>query len=112
MSFLRWFLQRITGLLLVACLGTHTVILHFTGHSPVDMNVVHDRLKDSFWLVFYIVFLSSTLLHGLNGVYEIVDDYKPSHGVQILLGIILWGAGLIALLWGVYVLVAWRNVII
>lgn len=112
MSFLRWFLQRITGLLLAVCLITHTVIIHFSSHSPIDVNVVHDRLKDTFWLVFYIIFLSSTLFHGLNGFYEVIDDYKPSHGVQILLGIILWGTGLIALLWGVYVLASWRNIVI
>ncbi|MEW6026969.1 MAG: succinate dehydrogenase, hydrophobic membrane anchor protein [Planctomycetota bacterium] len=110
MSFVRWFLQRITGLLLVACLGAHTIILHFTGHSPVDINVVHDRLKDSFWLVFYIVFLASTLFHGLNGLYEVIEDYKPSRSVQSLLGIACWCAGFVALVWGVYVLMAWRNI--
>ena len=124
---MRWLLQRITGLLLAACLITHTVIIHFSGHSPVDMNVVHDRLKDNFWLIFYAVFLGSTLFHGLNGFYEVIDDYKlplkrdgkgrvlsdpSSHRLQALLGVVLWGVGLIALAWGVYVLVQWHNLAI
>ena len=112
MSFIRWLLQRITGLLLAVCLITHTVVIHFSGHSPVDMTVVHDRLKDNFWLVFYAVFLGATLFHGLNGFYEVIDDYKPGHRLQALLAVVLWGVGLVALAWGVYVLVQWHNMII
>jgi len=112
MSFLRWVSQRLTGLILVLGLGTHTIIIHFSGHSPVDVNVVQERLKDTFWLLFYVVFLGATLFHGLNGLYEVIDDYKPSRGLQILLSIMMWCAGLVALIWGLIVLVAWRNLII
>ncbi|MBI5777843.1 MAG: hypothetical protein HZA49_00105 [Planctomycetes bacterium] len=112
MSFIRWLLQRITGLLLVLGLGTHTIVIHFSGHSPIDVNVVHDRLKDTFWLVFYIVFLAATLFHGLNGFYEVIDDYKPSQRLRALLGLALWGIGLLALVWGIYVLMAWSNLVI
>jgi succinate dehydrogenase hydrophobic anchor subunit len=109
MSFLRWVLQRLTGLLLVLGLGTHTIVIHFSGHSPIDVNVVQDRLKDVFWLVFYVVFLAATLFHGLNGVYEVIDDYKPGRSFRIFVSIILWGAGLLALVWGLIVLMKWHN---
>ena len=112
MSFIRWLLQRLTGLILVLGLGTHTIIIHFSGHSPVDVNVVHERLKDTFWLLFYVVFLGATLFHGLNGLYEVIDDYKPSRGLQIFLGVMMWCAGCAALIWGLIVLMAWRNVVI
>ena len=73
------------------------------------MNVVHERLKDNFWLVFYAIFLGATLFHGLNGFYEVIEDYKLNHRLQVLLGVVLWGIGLIAGAWGVYVLAQWHN---
>jgi len=69
MSLLRWFLQRLTGLILAICLIVHTVVLHFSSNSAIDFNVVAGRLVNPLWFIFYLVFLSSAIFHGLNGVY-------------------------------------------
>ncbi|MDI6732766.1 MAG: succinate dehydrogenase, hydrophobic membrane anchor protein [Planctomycetota bacterium] len=109
MSFLRWFLQRLTGLVLAVALIIHIVVLHFSGDSPVSCQAVRERLSNPLWFVFYIIFLSATLFHALNGLYEIVQDYKPSRKVNLVLTVGCLVIGLIALIWGIYVLIAWVN---
>ncbi|MFH0889026.1 MAG: succinate dehydrogenase, hydrophobic membrane anchor protein [Planctomycetota bacterium] len=107
-GFYRWFLQRFTGLLLALFLITHVVVLHFSGGSPVDFKIVVSRLANSFWLIFYVLFLTNTIFHALNGLYGVVEDYNLSRTLRLLLSVALWSIGLIAVIWGIYVLIAFR----
>lgn len=107
---LRWFLQRFTGIILSACLITHVVVIHFLGGEVIDFKSVVARIQSSaFWSVFYIVFLTSTLFHALNGVYEIIEDYKPPRWLRISVIVIFWLAGLMATYWGIMTLVEWLS---
>ena len=108
-DFYRWFLQRLTGLLLALFLITHIVVLHFSGNSPVDFKIVVSRLANPFWLIFYILFLTNTIFHALNGLYGVIEDYNPSRALRLFLSVVLWSIGLIAIIWGIYVLMVFRT---
>jgi succinate dehydrogenase hydrophobic membrane anchor protein len=112
MSFYRWLLQRLTGIFLVLFLILHIITLHFSGHSSFDYQAVQGRFQDPFWFIFYFLFLPNTLFHGLNGLYGIIEDYKPSKGLKIILAIGLWGSGIVALIWGILVMLSWRIMVI
>lgn len=106
----RWFLQRFTGIILSACLITHMVVIHFSGGEVIDFKSVLTRIQsNTFWTVFYIVFLTTTLFHALNGVYEIIEDYNPPRWLRISLAAGFWLVGMLATYWGIMTLVEWIN---
>lgn len=106
---IRWFLQRLTALILAVCLVIHIVVVHFSFAEIISFDAVARRIKaDNFWVFFYIVFLSTTLFHGLNGLYEIINDYAPSRNLRLVLAWLFWIIGILAFAWGVYVLLMFR----
>lgn len=103
-SLIRWFLQRFTGFILLVCLAIHVIVLHFAS-EPITLQFVINRIQGStFWVVFYCVFLTTTLFHGLNGLYGIIVDYAPSTVLKRILTGMFWMGGLIAFAWGTRVL--------
>lgn len=107
-SLLRWFLQRLTGFILLACLAIHVIVLHFT-HEPIKLQIVVNRIQSAtFWPIFYCIFLGATMFHGLNGLYGIIMDYAPSLTLKRVLSWSFWIIGLIAFAWGLQVLLMFR----
>lgn len=73
----RWFLQRITGLIIAIGMIIHFLILHFIDPF-IRTPQVSLRLKSIGWRSFYIFLLGALLYHALNGIWEIIIDYEPS----------------------------------
>jgi succinate dehydrogenase hydrophobic anchor subunit len=108
-SSLRWFLQRTTAVILLACLVIHVLTLHFT-KEPITFQFVINRVQDSlFWGSFYLVFLSTTLFHGLNGTYGVIMDYAPSNIIKNLTLWSFWIIGILSFFWGVRVLILFHS---
>jgi succinate dehydrogenase hydrophobic anchor subunit len=106
-----WLMQRLTGLFLAVFLFTHVKVLHwdfnFTKASTgfLDFTFVINRLHGNLgWGIFYFLFIISALFHGLNGLWAIVLDFRPSRGIQVAWLSILWAAGILTSLWGLYTL--------
>jgi succinate dehydrogenase / fumarate reductase membrane anchor subunit len=63
----------------------HLVIMHVTTDvSMTNYNFVANRYSNPFWRVYDLVLLTLALLHGLNGLRVIVDDYVRSNGWRLL----------------------------
>lgn len=108
LTLIRWFLQRLTALLLVIILVVHIIVTHFTSGS-INFETVVQRIQSSiFWLIFYSLFLLSALFHGINGVYGIIEDYAPSPNLRKVIAWFCWILGLIAFGWGLQVLLTWQ----
>lgn len=113
-SALFWLMQRLSGLILAVFLFTHVKVLHwdFNFTDPLiaptgllDFRFVIDRLSGSMpWAIFYFLFIISALYHGLNGLWAIVLDFRPSRSAQITWLALIWAAGILASLWGFYTL--------
>lgn len=104
-SVLFWLLQRVTGLFLVIFLFTHVKVLHwdfdFTTRGLLDFTFVMDRLQGNVgWSIFYFLFIISALFHGLNGLWAVVLDFRPSRIVQYVWLAVLWVAGILAAYYG------------
>ncbi|MFH1226326.1 MAG: succinate dehydrogenase, hydrophobic membrane anchor protein [Planctomycetota bacterium] len=107
---LRWFLQRFSGIILAACLMTHVIVIHLTGGEVIDFKSVLVRIHSSiFWTIFYVIFLSNTLFHALNGVYEVIEDYKPPRWLKLFIKVLFWFAGIVSLYWGLFTLWEWIS---
>jgi len=98
-----WFIQRITGILLAFFIIVHINVLHFGEKVFIDFNTVTGRLGGSFWWgAFYIIFIPVVLFHALNGIWGLVEDYRPSAGAGKTVKAILWILGIVATFYGIF----------
>jgi succinate dehydrogenase / fumarate reductase membrane anchor subunit len=105
-----WLWQRITGVFLAFFVVVHLNVLHFSQRQLIDFNVVSQRLKSSnWWVIFYVVFILAVLFHGLNGVWQIIHDYRPRPQTQKAIKVFLWIVGIIATVYAVYAITPFRQ---
>src|ERR1051326_5550179 len=75
-----WYLQRITGALLVVLLAAHFWVEHFMSRElrrgDLTYEAILGRIGNPVWQFIDIAFLLVALYHGLNGVRNIVLDYS------------------------------------
>lgn len=75
-----WYFFRWSGVVLLVLVMVHLVLMHVTTDvSSTDYNFVAGRYANPFWRVYDLVLLTLALLHGLNGLRIIVDDYVAAH---------------------------------
>lgn len=76
---LAWYMQRITGALLVPLLIAHFWVEHFMTatlmRGDLSYEVILTRIANPWWQAIDISFLLIALYHGLNGLYSIVLDF-------------------------------------
>ena len=108
---LNWYLQRITGALLVILLAAHFWVEHFMTaelqHGNLTYRTVLARVSNPLWQAIDISFLLVALYHGLSGLRNIVLDYSRvgARAVQAIT-IVLVAAGALWAYWGIE---AFRN---
>ena len=74
-----WFFMRISGLVLLFLALTHFTLTHITTDvAETDAAFVTQRWDNALWRVFDWALLFLALLHGLNGLRWIIDDYVTS----------------------------------
>ncbi len=96
-----WFIQRITGILIAFFVIVHIDVLHFGKEYLIDFHAVTQRLQSSgLWVVFYLFFIPVVLFHGLNGLWGVIQDYRPSPGTEKSVKAVLWILGVVATIYG------------
>jgi succinate dehydrogenase / fumarate reductase membrane anchor subunit len=106
-----WYLQRITGTLLVILLAAHFWVEHFMSaqmrRGDLSYEAILGRISNPVWQFVDIAFLLVALYHGLNGVRNIILDYSQiGRRVAQGLTIALAAVGLVWAWWGIE---AFRN---
>ena len=100
-----WFFQRISGLLLLFLVLAHGSITHFLQigdvqagiqDEPVVYEIVKQRLAQGFFVFFDFSLLSLALYHGLNGIRNILLEWRPTARRQRLVTTSLWIVGLVS----------------
>lgn len=76
----QWYLQRITGALLVFLLIAHFWVEHFASEQllrgDLSYEAIRGRIAQPLWQGIDIAFLLVALYHGLSGVRNILLDYS------------------------------------
>ncbi len=72
-----WFLQRLSGLVLVVLLLVHFAVLH-GGDGVVTYEKVASRLATPAWKTFDLLFLVLGIFHGMNGLLMVIRDYATA----------------------------------
>jgi succinate dehydrogenase cytochrome b556 subunit len=106
-----WYLQRITGALLVVLLAAHFWVEHFMSRElrrgDLTYEAILGRIGNPVWQFIDIAFLLVALYHGLNGVRNIVLDYsRVGRRAAQTVTVVLVGTGVIWAWWGID---AFRN---
>jgi succinate dehydrogenase / fumarate reductase, membrane anchor subunit len=72
-----WLFMRLSGILLLFLAVGHVLIMHVleTGVARVDFDFVVARWSGPFWRTWDWMMLSLSLLHGINGMRVIIQDY-------------------------------------
>ncbi len=83
-----WLFMRLSGILLLFLAVGHVLIMHVmdTGVARVDFDFVVARWTGEgavFWRTWDWMMLSLALLHGVNGVRVIAQDYIRRPGVRL-----------------------------
>ena len=106
-----WYLQRITGALLVVLLAAHFWVEHFMSaemrRGDLTYEAILHRIANPVWQFIDIAFLLVALYHGLNGLRNIILDYsRVGRRAAQALSAVLIAAGLVWAWWGIE---AFRN---
>lgn len=114
-----WLLEMVTGVLIAVLLGIHMVLMHldailgFFGvgtAEPTSWGAMIGRASQGIWVGLYIALLAFVLYHGLNGLRDIVLELTPSVKTERIVTRVIIAFGVIAFVWGSYVLVAlWAS---
>ncbi|SRR5581483_2001347 len=96
-----WWLQRITGLALVVLTVGHYILMHYNPQSGHDYGETASRLASPWFKGIYLGFITIGMYHGLQGIWNIVRDYKlkPIVGLSIFGVLVVAGIIFVAMGW-------------
>jgi len=99
-SALTWFLQRISGIMLAFFLLTHLNVHHLfhdiTTQGIINFSSVRENLSSSvWWQIFYFLFVPLVVFHGLNGLWQIIADFRLSPRASAIAKSVFWILGIL-----------------
>ncbi len=97
-----WYLQRISGAILLLALIAHFWVLHFfpPQHGEITFESVMQRLQHPVWKGIDLLFLTAGIFHGMKGVLIVVNDYLHNPRWRMFIVGLVWTAALWFLLVG------------
>jgi succinate dehydrogenase / fumarate reductase membrane anchor subunit len=98
--------MRISGLVLVFLALLHFAITHIINDvAETDAIFVGERWDNPLWRIFDWALLALALLHGLNGVRWIIDDYVRSPGKRAATKAVTYSVAFGLFAYGTFVIV-------
>lgn len=80
-----WVFMRVSGVLLLVLALGHLVIMHLIhGVEEIDFAFVATRYRNPLWRLYDWFLLMLALVHGMNGLRVLVDDYLRRPGLRVL----------------------------
>ena len=105
-----WLFMRISGIVLLALALGHWFIMHvFNSVHVIDYDFVAARYLHRFWRGYDLAMLWLALIHGLNGLRTILDDYLKGFARDVAVRI-LYVVGISFLVIGTYAIIAFKPV--
>jgi succinate dehydrogenase / fumarate reductase membrane anchor subunit len=102
-----WFFMRISGVILVFLVLIHVYVMHLIqdGVERVNFAFVAERWDNVGWKTFDWLMLFLGLLHGVNGLRIVIDDYIHRPGVRTAIKGTLYGLTAVLMIMGTAVVV-------
>ena len=93
-----WWLQAVSGVLLVVLLGVHLFVNHFLADGLLTYDGIVAYLRHPWALALESLFLVTVVAHALAGVRALVLDWgvSPAAARRITRGLLVLGAAAVA----------------
>lgn len=79
-----WYFFRASGVLLIFLVIIHLIIMHAANDvSQTTYVFVSQRYANPFWRLYDWLLLTLALLHGMNGLRVVIDDYVHGRGARL-----------------------------
>lgn len=105
-----WYFFRITGIALIFLAIIHLLLNHIsTDVSCTSYQLVQIRYSNPFWRLYDWLLLTLALLHGVNGLRIVIDDYVSSRGWRLSLQSLLAIVTLVFLMLGTITLITFHS---
>jgi succinate dehydrogenase / fumarate reductase, membrane anchor subunit len=90
-----WLFMRISGLVLLVLAVGHVLIMHVLdeGVDRVNFGFVAARWQSPFWRTWDWALLVLALIHGINGLRIVVQDYVKWVGVRFAVNMLFYVVG-------------------
>lgn len=98
-----WLFQRVTGAFLLAGVLFHFYFMHFTGKEKITYDLVMQRLSSPYWKIFDIIFLSTAIYHGFNGLWGLVLEYIHGEKLRGMVQVLILVSAAVLLASGIYI---------
>lgn len=101
-----WIFMRISGLALLFLALGHLLVMHIIHNvDQIDFRFVAARYGTPFWRTYDLLLLWLAMIHGVNGLRTVVNDYISARGWRVaslaslyMLGFVLLALGSLAIL--------------
>src|SRR5947208_15191862 len=81
-----WYFFRVSGVALIFLAIIHLIVMHVTTDvSCTSYQFVALRYANPFWRLYDWLLLTLALLHGMNGLRIVIDDYVRTRGLRLIL---------------------------
>src|SRR5580700_8137212 len=81
-----WYFFRVSGVVLIFLVIIHLIVMHVTTDvACTTYQFVAMRYDNPFWRLYDWVLLTLALLHGMNGLRIVIDDYVQNRGARLTL---------------------------
>ena len=79
-----WYFFRVSGVALIFLAIIHLFLNHVTTDvSCTSYQLIAVRYSDPFWRLYDWLLLALALLHGMNGLRVVIDDYVRTRGWRL-----------------------------
>jgi len=104
----QWFFMRISGLVLVFLALLHFALTHIINDVvETDSIFVGERWDNPLWRVYDWSLLALGLLHGVNGVRVIIDDYARTPSRRAVLKSVIYTVTFVLFAYGTLTIVVY-----
>jgi succinate dehydrogenase membrane anchor subunit len=104
-----WLFMRVSGVVLLGLALAHLAIMHVLNNiESINYQFVARRYLTPFWRTYDLVMLWLALIHGLNGVRTLVEDYVGVRGWRVVSLATLYVLGFIFLALGSLVILTFH----
>lgn len=105
-----WFFFRVSGVLLIFLVIIHLIIMHVTTDvSCTTYQFVAMRYDNPLWRLYDWLLLTLSLLHGMNGLRVVIDDYVRGRGARLTLMSVAGTLTLIFFMLGTITLITFQH---
>ncbi|WP_189361984.1 succinate dehydrogenase, hydrophobic membrane anchor protein [Thermogemmatispora tikiterensis] len=106
-----WYFFRVSGVALIFLAIIHLILMHVTTDvACTSYQFVAHRYQNPYWRLYDWLLLTLALLHGMNGLRVVIDDYVRSRGWRLFLLSLVGLATLAFFLLGTITIVTFQPV--